>query len=239
MQGSPTLSAKFTWLFFFALITMGLAGPQTARGQAVSTPPDNLGQLQTRFQKDYQAIEYLFLHGPGKRVFPDNPLERLRRWQKELADSFAQAAVTVDESLKLHPADEATWLELRETLSLYSQPVSPPASRNIFGASEVQKKARVLDAPAAAYPDEARTAKAKGEVRLRLVLAANGKVKNIFPMKTLPHGLTQAAIDAARQIKFTPAVRNGQPVSQFETLSYEFKKGKGLRPYHPELEFYF
>jgi TonB family protein len=239
MQGSPTLSAKITWLFFFALITIGLAGSKTTEGQAVSTPPDNLGQLQARFKKDYDAIEYLFLHGPGKRVFPDNPLERLRRWQKELADSFAQAGVTVDEILKLHPADEASWLELRETLSLYAEPVSRPANRSVFGSGEVQKKAKVLDAPAAAYPDEARTAKANGEVRLRLVLAADGTVKNIFPMKSLPHGLTQAAIDAARQIKFTPAVRERKPVSQFETLSYEFKKGKGLKPYHPEPEFYF
>jgi TonB family protein len=239
MQGSPALSAKTAWLFFFALITIGLAGSNTTYGQAVSTPPDNLGPLQARFQKDYQAIEYLFLHGPGKRVFPDNPLERLRRWQKELADSFAQAGATVEAILKLHPADESNWLELRETLSLYSQPVSPPTSRNVFGSGEVQKKARVLDAPAAAYPDEARIAKARGEVRLRLVLAADGTVKHIFPMKSLPHGLTQAAIDAARQIKFTPAVRKGQPVSQFETLSYEFKKGKGLRPYHPDSEFYF
>jgi outer membrane biosynthesis protein TonB len=76
-------------------------------------------------------------------------------------------------------------------------------------------------------------------VRLRLVLAADGTVRNIFPMKPLPHRLTEAAIDAARQIKFMPAVRNGQPVSQFATLSYEFKNGQGLPPYVPEHEFYF
>ena len=122
---------------------------------------------------------------------------------------------------------------------LYSQPVSPPATRSVFGSGEVQKKAKLLDAPAAVYPAEALAAKASGEVRLRLVLAADGTVKHIFPMKPLPHGLTAAAINAARRIKFTPAVRNGQPASQFETLSYEFKKGKGRRPYRPDTPFYF
>jgi TonB family protein len=239
MQKSAALNAKKVFALLFVLLSIGLTCSKTTRAQAVSTPPDNLGQLQARFKKDYDAIQYLFLHGPAKKVFPTNPRERLVVWQKELADSFAQAGVTVDEILKLHPADEASWLELRETLSLYSQPVSPPASRNVFGSGEVQKKAKLRDAPAAVYPDEARTAKANGEVRLRLVLAADGTVKNIFPMKSLPHGLTQAAIDAARQIKFTPAVREGKPVSQFETLSYEFKQGKGMKPYHPQPEFYF
>lgn len=129
--------------------------------------------------------------------------------------------------------------ERRETMTLYSQPTSPPASRAVFGAGEVQKKARLVNAPAAVYTDEARAAKARGEVRLRLVLAADGTVKNIFPMKPLRHGLTEAAMEAARQIKFEPAIRNGQPASQFTTLSYEFKKGRGLAPYVPDHEFYF
>ena len=60
-------------------------------------------------------------------------------------------------------------------------------------------------------------------------------------MKSLKFGLTEAAMNAARQIKFTPAVRDGQPASQFATLSYEFKKGKdhSRKPYFPLHEFYF
>jgi TonB family protein len=239
MQASSTLNAKTILASFFVLIAISFAGSTAMNGQTPATAPDNLKQLEEQFQKDYQAIEYLFAHGPAKKVYPLTPRERLTRWQKELADSFAQAGATVDEILKLNPPDEANWRELKETMWLYSQPVSPPASRTVFGSGEVQKKAHLLDAPAAAYTDQARAAKASGEVRLRLVLAADGTVKNIFPMKPLQHGLTEAAINAARQIKFTPAVRNGQPVSQFETLSYEFKKGRGLPPYYPDTPFYF
>ena len=97
----------------------------------------------------------------------------------------------------------------------------------------------MIESPAGKYPDSALKAKAKGEVRLRLVLAGDGTVKYIFPMKYLKHGLTEAAIEAAKQIKFEPAIRNGQPASQFFTLSYDFKVGKGLPPHVPKHEFYF
>lgn len=226
-------------LFLLALLSIGLFGSRTASGQTVAPQPANLETLKAKFQKEFQAIEYLFAHGPAKTVYPPDPKRRLAIWQDELATSFAVAGATADEILKLNPPDQANWLELRETLLLYAQPNTPPEKRSVFGASEVQKRALLLDAPAAAYPDAARAAKAGGEVRLEMVLAADGTVKNIFPMKSLAYGLTETAVDAARQIKFTPAIRNGQPVSQFLILSYEFKNGRGLAPYIPEHVYYF
>jgi TonB family protein len=225
-------NAKVSLIVLFAVI---LAGSQAAEGQDTPT----LGNLQAKFQQQYEAIQDIFAHGPAKKVYPPRFQDRLRLWQAELSQSFARAGATTDEILKLHPTDEARWLELRETMWVYAQPNSRPEKRTIFGSSEVQKRAHLNDTPAATYPDQARAAKTEGEVRLDLVLAADGPVKHIFPMNSLPNGLTEAAIDAARRIKFTPAVRNGQPVSQFEILSYEFKKGKGMKPYHPEPAFYF
>ena len=225
-------------LSLLALLLVSLTGPRFVTAQAPSQQV-TLVALKLRFQKDYQAIEYLFAHGPAKKVFPVDPKQRLIRWQDELAASFATAGATVDEILKLHPADEANWIELRDTMWLYAQPNTPAEKRTVFGASEVQKRARLLDTPAAAYPDAARAAKASGEVRLEMVLAADGTVRNIFPMKSLAFGLTETAFDAAKQIKFTPAIRHGQPVSQFVVLSYEFKNGRGLPPYIPDHVFYF
>lgn len=223
-----------------ALFVISLAGLMIFDGHAGTTTQQvTLEQLEAKLQRQYAAIEDVFLHGPAKKVFPPDPRQRLHRWQDDLAQSFAQAGATIDEILKLQPPDEAKWRERRETMLLYSQPTSPPESRTVFGSGEVQKRASLVDAPAAAYTDEARAAKAKGEVRLRLVLAGDGTVKYVFPMKPLKYGLTEAAMEAARQIKFTPALRDGSPVSQFITLSYEFKKGRGLPPYVPEHEFYF
>lgn len=225
---------------FLAVFVISLAASMISGGHAhAAAQPVTQAQLEAKLEKQYATIADLFLHGPAKMVFPANLRERVLRWQDDLAESFAQAGATIDEILKLQPRDEEKWRERRETMSLYARPAGTPGIRTVFGSTEVQKKARLVNAPAAAYPDEARAAKAKGEVRLRLVLAADGKVQNIFPMKPLKHGLTEAAMNAARQIKFEPAVRNGQPASQFVTLSYEFKKGRGLPPYVPEHEFYF
>ena len=231
---------KPTSLLLPRLLTLSLvailAGPGTGAAQQ-----DSLVQLQAQFQKQYQAILGVFANGPAKRVFPVDPRARVRQWQDELESSFAQAGATVDEILKLNPPQGEVWRELRETLTLYSQPVSPPQSRTVYGSSEVKKRARLLESPGATYPDEARAAAASGEVRLRLVLAADGTVKYVFPMKSLKYGLTEAAIEAARQIKFAPAIRDEHPVSQFATLVYEFRKGKdkSRRPYFPVSEFYF
>lgn len=226
-------TTRLLLVFCVSLIALTNSG-----GRVVAQQP-TVDQLQATLQKQYEKIYYLFAHGPAARVFPVNPRERLRVWQNELSDSFAAAEVTIGQILKLKPADEEHWLERRETMRLYSTPISSAETRTVFGKSEVEKKARLIESPAAKYPDSALPAKANGEVRLRLVLAGDGTVKYIFPMKYLKHGLTEAAIEAAKQIKFEPAIRNGQPVSQFFTLSYEFKIGKGLPPHVPEHEFYF
>ena len=100
----------------------------------------------------------------------------------------------------------------------------------------MKKKARIIDSPPAVYTAEARANKIKGEVRLRLVLAADGTIKNIFPIKSLSHGLTESAVEAALRIKFKPALRKDQPASQFATFVYEFNKGDA-KPYIPRTVF--
>jgi TonB family protein len=228
-----------TLRFLFAVLVIGCAAPIIFERHGAAAQQATLPQLEAKLQKQYATIEDLFAHGPAKMVYPPNPIERLHRWQDDLAQSFADAGKTIDEILKLNPPDTEKWRERSDTMWLYSQPSSPPSSRTVFGDGEVQKKARLIDPPAAAYPAAARAAKAKGEVRLRVVLASDGTVKYIFPMKPLKHGLTEAAIEAAQKVKFEPAIRDGKPASQFATLSYEFKNGKGLPPYFPAHEFYF
>lgn len=196
---------------------------------------NSLEQLEARLKSQYAAIESE-IAAPPAHNFPDAYRLLLRAWQDRLAHRFAEAATTVGEILKLNPAKSEFWRERLETLDLYSQPISSPDKRTIFGDGEVQKRARVIDLPAAVYTDEARAGKTRGEVRLRMVLAYDGTVRNVFPIKSLSHGLTESAMEAARQIKFEPAIRNGEPASQFVTLVYEFKKDKAI-PYIPRTVF--
>ena len=59
-------------------------------------------------------------------------------------------------------------------------------------------------------------------VALLLVFSADGSVRGFIPIKTLSDGLTETCIEAARRIKFTPAMINGTPVSQFIRVEYNF-----------------
>ena len=91
-----------------------------------------------------------------------------------------------------------------------------------FSGSQVEQRARVLFKPEPQYTEDARRNQIEGTVMLRVVFASNGDVVQIRAVRTLPFGLTERAIAAARQIKFVPAVKGGQPVSVFMQLEYNF-----------------
>jgi hypothetical protein len=54
------------------------------------------------------------------------------------------------------------------------------------------------------------------------VFSSMGEVVDIHAVRLLPFGLTEKAIAAARQIRFQPATRGGQPVSVYMQLEYNF-----------------
>ena len=84
------------------------------------------------------------------------------------------------------------------------------------------KKFKIISKPRAIYTDEARANYIQGDVSLRLKLLSNGKVGDIYPVKELPDGLTEKAIEAARKIKFEPQMRNGKPISVTVLVQYNF-----------------
>ena len=91
-----------------------------------------------------------------------------------------------------------------------------------FKGSQVEQRARLLSKPEPQYTDEARRNLTTGTVVLRVIFSSTGEVVQIRAVQTLPFGLTERAIAAARQIKFVPAMKGGQPVSVFMQLEYNF-----------------
>lgn len=81
---------------------------------------------------------------------------------------------------------------------------------------------RITFQPKATYTDEARSNNIQGAVRLKITLLASGQVGSIVPVTRLPHGLTEKAIAAARQIRFEPKTVNGVPVPVVITREYTF-----------------
>ena len=99
---------------------------------------------------------------------------------------------------------------------------NPNGSETIFKASMVARGARVLSKPEPQYTEEARRNQISGTVVLRAVFSKTGEVINIRAISSLPFGLTERAIAAARQIRFLPATKDDHPVSVHMQLEYNF-----------------
>ena len=92
-----------------------------------------------------------------------------------------------------------------------------------FGPKEVDTKAEITARPEPTYTREARRVGVQGNVILKVLLSADGKLDRVRVVRRLPYGLTENAIRAACEIKFKPAVKAGKPVSQWVTLEYGFR----------------
>jgi TonB family protein len=106
----------------------------------------------------------------------------------------------------------------------FDQPkvVGAPVKR-LAPASAPVRALEILDKPKPVYTAEARSQKIEGTVLLDVVFTANGEVRVLGVVRGLGHGLDENAIDAARRIRFTPALQSGTPVDQHVTLHVVFQ----------------
>lgn len=163
----------------------------------------------------------------GPHTSPTSQERDERRRQRESSSALLkEAAASLQTYLKMDPSSSTAdlWREQLETLEFYgghSGSTSAGGDRPVFG-DEVTTKARILMKPEAAYTEEARQAQIVGTIVLRAVLTADGSVRHILVLDGLPNGLTEAAVRAARLIKFIPATVDGKAVSTFVQLEYNF-----------------
>lgn len=76
--------------------------------------------------------------------------------------------------------------------------------------------------PAPVYTEEARRLRVEGDVVVQVVFSATGEIRIVGVVKGLGHGLDEAAVAATRQIRFTPARRDGQFVDYPATIHVVF-----------------
>ena len=97
-----------------------------------------------------------------------------------------------------------------------------PAHMIIFKPKDLDQRVVVVWKPDPAYTEEARRAVTTGTVVLIAVLTESGRVAVVEIVKPLKRGLTERAIEAAKNIKFLPGKINGSPVSVRFQLEYNF-----------------
>ena len=104
-----------------------------------------------------------------------------------------------------------------ESLTHSAAPAQPHQAAVSFDPVEILSK------PNPVYTEEARRLHVQGEVLLRVVFAASGRLQILGVARGLGHGLDEAAVQAAQQIQFKPARRNGQPIDTAATLHILFE----------------
>ena len=86
-----------------------------------------------------------------------------------------------------------------------------------------QTPVEILFKPKPQYTDEARNLKLEGEVLIRVLFTAGGEIRVLEVVKGLGHGLNESATRAAQQIRFKPALRDGQPTDSTATVHILFE----------------
>ncbi len=82
---------------------------------------------------------------------------------------------------------------------------------------------RPIYSPDPEFSDEARKNKYQGTVVLHLIVGADGKTSNIHVIRSLGMGLDEKAVEAARQWRFDPAKKDGQPVPVEVDMEINFR----------------
>ena len=81
----------------------------------------------------------------------------------------------------------------------------------------------VLSKATPRYTSEARELRVEGEVTLNVTFHADGSLTVGDVVQGLGHGLDEAAIEAAKKIRFKPARRDGQPVDHTAVVRIVFQ----------------
>jgi TonB family protein len=103
----------------------------------------------------------------------------------------------------------------------FSEPAPAKAQTVVAKLSPIASVA-IQSKPAPVYTEEARRLHVEGDVVVQVVFSATGEIRIVKVVKGLGHGLDEAAVAATRQIRFTPARRDGQFVDYPATIHVVF-----------------
>ena|SRR5437588_99578 len=117
--------------------------------------------------------------------------------------------------------------EPKSSPSPQEQPAKPPEEEKVYSSKEVDTKAVIKNR------DSIDPGTSMGYSRdcpdgvvlvLKVVLYKTGKVTNIQIVKPINCSFEEKAIKNVRKVKFTPAIKDGVAVSQYQTFQFNFHK---------------
>jgi len=171
------------------------------------------------------SVTALLLVGPVSAQ--SNPVEAAITLFR--SENYSQAANLLTPLAKPE-SDIYVWMYLGASLlKLGNEEKAAQAfARSAAGAKSsepLDKELSVKKIKKAKYTAEAVANSVEGNVHVAVEFRSDGTVGFAFPYKTLPNGLTENAVQAAKAIKFTPAVKNGKAITVVLPLTFRFDLG--------------
>jgi len=99
---------------------------------------------------------------------------------------------------------------------------APPLTTGTPSVTSVDTKPVPLNSPRPRYTEAARANDVQGSVLVRVLVGEDGSVKSVRVVRGLPFGLTEEAMNVARETKFKPAMKDGKPVPYWVGLEISF-----------------
>lgn len=81
----------------------------------------------------------------------------------------------------------------------------------------------VVSAPNPQYTNEARAEKVSGSVLVQVQVSEDGLPTNVRVVRGIGYGLDEKAIEAVKQYRFKPAMKDGQPVKVAMNIQVNFQ----------------
>jgi TonB family protein len=127
-------------------------------------------------------------------------------------------------------------------VTAHAASTSTPSIQNVRFAQEsspanVVTPPKVINHPAAVYTDEARKVGIQGNVVVQAYFDADGNVTVLKVVKGLGYGLDENALAALNGWRFSPALRDGLPVSAVAEIEVPFNiENEKVRRVHLEIQ---
>ena len=134
----------------------------------------------------------------------------LKKYNSELEIGYS----SIQKFSELNPKDtkKDRWQEKFSIIEAFA-PNSEIAKT--FGNGKPSTNFKIISQPQA-------TAVGNGVIRFRVLFLANGKVGVVIPLNFLSKETNEAALRAAKNIKFSPAIIDGKTVSVWKSIEYSF-----------------
>lgn len=142
---------------------------------------------------------------------------------------FPEAIVLLEKSIAANETDRAAWLYLGGA-HVYAGDESN--ARKAFGKLNIkpttpqpkyERSVKVTYKPRATYTEETRKKLSSGTVRIAVEFCGDGSIGFVFPLPTvIDRDLVQQSVNAAKGIRFEPAMKDGKPVTVINFVEYGF-----------------